>query len=372
VTKPLLLLGLMSRDAARRRLLRCTWVGALPPAVRMRFVLGEGSPAPDSGRHDVIVLPIAEQSSGSGRISTYLKVMAFMRYAATQPEPLVRPPLLHLLHHFSPSPAPSPPHLRLHHLHLQHLQVAKGDDDIFVVPQMLAAYAEILARLAAQPGREHLVAGTFDWFNFKPATLDTVGWGRLRTGAALVSSPSLTAPQLRDRCRGNGFCNCSTGGGGYVYNGWDLTEARQPRELRLDKRNCVGPFAFANGALKFFSTATVRWLVRSAPFEADIRYAEELANASADGDGGGGGGGATVRWRRRERRERRRRSEDGGGSERPRLATRVSEDAQLGVWLAALPSLHLVVFKRFEGWLNSFHHVGDLRFLLVAHRTPWY
>ena len=250
--------------------------------------------------------------------------------------------------------------------------MAKGDDDIFVVPQMLAAYAALLTRLAAQPGREHLVAGTFDWFNFKPATLDTVGWGRMRAGAALVSSPSLVAPQLRNRCRGNGFCNCSAGGGGYVYDGWDLTEARQPREPRLDKRTCVGPFAFANGALKFFSTATVRWLVRSEAFEADIRYAEELANASAGGDGGGGGGsggGTTARWRRRERR--RGRSEDGGGSERPRLAARVSEDAQLGVWLAALPSLHLVVFKRFEGWLNSFHHVGDLRHLLVAHRTPW-
>ena len=236
---------------------------------------------------------------------------------------------------------------------------------------MLHAYATLLARLAAQPGREHVVAGTFNWFNFKPATLDTVGWGRLRAGAALVSSPSLVAPQLRTRCRGNGFCNCSTGGGGFVYDGWDLTEARRPRDPRLDKRTCVGPFAFANGALKFFSTATVRWLVRSARFEADIRYAEELANASARADGGGGGGGgggAAVRLRRRERR---RRSEDGGGNEKPRLATRVSEDAQLGVWLAALPSLHVVVFKRYEGWLNSFHHVGDLRFLLVAHRTPW-
>ena len=30
-----------------------------------------------------------------------------------------------------------------------------------------------------------------------------------------------------------------------------------------------------------------------------------------------------------------------------------------------------MVFKRFEGWLNSFHHAGDLRHLLVAHRTPW-
>ena len=114
MTKPLLLLGLMSRDAARRRLLRCTWVGALPAAVRVRFVLGEG-PAPDSGRHDVIVLPIAEQSSGTGRISTYLKVMAFMRYAATQPEPLVcRPPLPHrlLLHQLH--------HLYLHYLHLHY------------------------------------------------------------------------------------------------------------------------------------------------------------------------------------------------------------------------------------------------------------
>ena len=56
---------------------------------------------------------------------------------------------------------------------------------------------------------------------------------------------------------------------------------------------------------------------------------------------------------RLRRRERRRRSEDGGGSEKPRLATRVSEDAQLGVWLAALPSLHVVVFKRYEDWVYN-------------------
>ena len=38
---------------------------------------------------------------------------------------------------------------------------------------------------------------------------------------------------------------------------------------------------------------------------------------------------------------------------------------------AMLASVPAQPFKRFEGWLNSFHHVGDLRHLLVAHRTPW-
>ena len=41
----------------------------------MRFVLGQGSPAPDAGQHDVMVLPVAEESAGTGRIATYLKVL---------------------------------------------------------------------------------------------------------------------------------------------------------------------------------------------------------------------------------------------------------------------------------------------------------
>ena len=82
MTKPLLLLGLMSRDAARRRLLRCTWVGALSPGVRVRFVLGQGSPAPDAGQQDVMVLPVAEESAGTGRIATYLKVLTRARARA--------------------------------------------------------------------------------------------------------------------------------------------------------------------------------------------------------------------------------------------------------------------------------------------------
>ena len=41
----------------------------------MRFVLGQGSSAPDAGQHDVMVLPVAEESAGTGRIATYLKVL---------------------------------------------------------------------------------------------------------------------------------------------------------------------------------------------------------------------------------------------------------------------------------------------------------
>ena len=51
---PLLLLGLISGQAARRALLRCTWVGALSslPGVRTKFVIGLEQP--DANRSDVL------------------------------------------------------------------------------------------------------------------------------------------------------------------------------------------------------------------------------------------------------------------------------------------------------------------------------
>lgn len=329
-TVPLLLLGLVSGDAHRRRLLRCTWVGALPPEVRARFVVW--ADAPDAARADVLAVERGggggDGGSGgdgdnararamrTGSYDAYAKIVAFLRYAATQPEPVV----------------------------------AKADDDVFAVPQMLRAVASQLARLASQPGRQFVCAGSFNWFSWRRATLDSVAWSRTRAGASFSASPSLATvghpppagpgaagvrgrPQARRPCSAERPCNCSPGGGGYAWDGWELREA-PPLDVDSEPRACVGPFAFSKGALKLFSAATVRWLVRSRRFADDVAHAERLAAAGA-------------------------------------LPARLSEDAQIGYWLAAQPSLHLVALLQFSAWANSFHQAGDLRHLLMVHRTPW-
>jgi len=318
-----LLLGLVSGDVHRRRLLRCTWVGALPPEVRARFVVW--ADAPDAARADVLAVGRGGGGGGggggdkaramhTGSYDAYAKIVAFLRYAATQPEPVI----------------------------------AKADDDVFAVPQALSAVASQLARLASQPGRRYVCAGSFNWFSWRRATLESVAWARTRALASFSASPSLAAvgrpPSAGDagaaagtrgrrKCAAERPCNCSPGGGGYTWDGWELREAA-PLDADADPRACVGPFAFTKGALKLFSSATVRWLVRSRRFADDVAHAERLAAAGA-------------------------------------LPARLSEDAQIGYWLAAQPGLHLVALLQFSAWANSFHQAGDLRHLLMVHRTPW-
>ena len=99
---PLLLLGLISGQAARRALLRCTWVGALSslPGVRAKFVIGLEQP--DANRTDVLEVRVRENEAlqgggGSGRgmkpgahtWTQFPKVIAFLWYASVQPERLV-------------------------------------------------------------------------------------------------------------------------------------------------------------------------------------------------------------------------------------------------------------------------------------------
>lgn len=220
---------------------------------------------------------------------------------------------------------------------------------------MLLAHAMHLAEMAR--GGTALLAGVYDYFSWQPATLNSVSWGRTRLAASLVSSPSLVSPQLstdceashtcRNLCSASRFCNCSPGGSGYSWDGWDLHELPGAPALGASggpgvrRDACFGPFAFPKGAFKLFSAAAVNWLVASKGFAADVRYAERLALGAPHDD------------------------------KLPRIAPRLSEDAQMGFWFAAHPSLRLVQLRRFSSWANSFHQVGDLRRLLVVHRTPW-
>jgi len=331
---PQLLVGLISGNPSRRAVLRSTWVGEVQRSgtARVRFVVGKE--APDGERPDVFVVGVAENQplqggpsggtdgtllTGALTWTQYAKVVAFIRYAATQPEPLI----------------------------------AKGDDDVFVVPQMLDTYVRLLLETSRNEGDADLVAGVFEWYSWKPATMAAKAWGQARQRSALLSDRS--GSLVEARCS-HYTCNCSAGGGGWLWDGWELHEApaQDNHPARAASSACVGPQAFPKGPLKMLTAGTVRWLVGSARFVADTRYAEQLLGGTPVAEAGEWA--AQLRLRRTERARR----------------VELSEDAQMGYWLAAHPSLRYVHFSQFRAWLASRSHFSrrGLRCLLSVHQMP--
>ena len=133
--KRLMLLGIMSGNEDRRRVLRCPW--ARSPAVlreiRVLFVVGKKQPMQtewELGPAESMELRVnisegvrvwqaakagltRKTQSFTGTFSTYFKQATFLRFAATQPEPLI----------------------------------GRADDDVFISPHMLLAYARVLRRM---------------------------------------------------------------------------------------------------------------------------------------------------------------------------------------------------------------------------------
>ena len=138
--KPLLLFGILSGGEVRRDHARCTWLRIdSGGAMRHLFVVGRG--AKDRGNPDVLEVAVDEgrHLTGQGKgevvaartLSGYLKMVHFAKYAVTQPEELI----------------------------------AMGDDDIFLQPRMLAAYARMLHQsLQKSPA---LYAGVFEYFSWR-------------------------------------------------------------------------------------------------------------------------------------------------------------------------------------------------------------
>lgn len=112
---PLLLLGLMSGSLPRREALRCTWmrVPAVTNSIRTLFVVGkasDGSRPADAQQPDVLAIDVQEgafmrskqdearnQSRTfdpkklvrTGSITTYWKIVEWLKYAARQPERMI-------------------------------------------------------------------------------------------------------------------------------------------------------------------------------------------------------------------------------------------------------------------------------------------
>ena len=222
----------------------------------------------------------------TGSVATYWKLAAFLRYAATQPEPMI----------------------------------GRGDDDVFLSPPMLLAHASLLARLS-QP----VFAGVFEWYSWRTQTLHSTGFG-LSAGAARHGRKKV-------------WRNCTSArkalGHDAAQHPVSLTTPRQP-DL------CVGPLAFAKGPLVMLSSSAVRWLVRSPLFSRDLKRAREMMDGRAPPYHGPGSG-------------------------------RIDDDVQLGYWMAQLPHLRVVGFRRYMAWHDRWKAgvTGYLPRLLQAHKVPW-
>ena len=323
---PVLLLGIISGYAERRALLRCTWVRALTHSVRLRFVVGHGQP--DEHSDDVLRVPVSEHQplssrqprlfNGPSTYTQYVKVVAFLRYAALQPERLV----------------------------------AKGDDDSYVQPQLLVAYAHLLlrhqrrgAKTGARPAQD-VFAGTFEWYSWKPHTVENVNWGQTRPAASYASG----AKDFTRRHCAEYWCNCSSSGGGWGWDGFDISEGAA-KEAAAANRSCVGPYAFAKGALTFLSTSAIKWLVKSRRFRQDTQRAAQYFATPAN-------------------RSDRPRSVAAGLAART-LRQKLSEDAQMGYWLAAHPTLHYVSLPKWGPWVEWRHIGGHFDMVLLVHKMPF-
>jgi hypothetical protein len=157
---PLLLLGLLSGSETRRKFARCTWLRVSSSGfVRHLFVVGKN--AADRGHADVLEVPVEDGKhlfgQGAGEVvaartlSGYLKMVHFTRYAVRQPESLI----------------------------------GMGDDDVFIQPRMLAAYAQRLRTALDQSPA--LYAGAFEYFSWRTRSLVATGWGR-NLGEALFEA----------------------------------------------------------------------------------------------------------------------------------------------------------------------------------------
>ena len=263
--EPLLLLGLLSGSQPRRDMLRCSWmrVAALSQhGVRVLFIVGkanaENSPdvlpvdvvegafmrsKADALRNTTRTFDVKKQIR-TGSVTTYWKLVEWLKYAATQPEPMV----------------------------------GRADDDVFVSPRMLIAHARLLLRHASLPlpgngvlrpdgsssngadaGRGLVFAGVFEWYSWRTRTLMSTGFG-------------LSAGASRTR-RKKQWRNCSATGAG--------TSVDDP---------CTGPVAFAKGPLMMMSTRAVQRVISSPLFRRDVSQAHLLSEGKAKAYKGPGSG----------------------------------------------------------------------------------
>jgi len=194
--------------------------------------------------------------------------------------------------------------------------IGRGDDDVFISPRMLLAHVSALLRL---PPPAYVYGGVFEWYSWRTQTLHSTGFG-LSAGAA------------RTRAR-KAWRNCTPA---------DRAPHHALRDLPPVPDTCVGPIAFAKGPLILLSSSAVRWLVASDVFARDLAKAKAMSSGRAAAFDGPGTG-------------------------------RIDDDVQLGYWMAQLPDLHIVTFRRYLAWHDRWKAgvTQSLPRLLQAHKVPW-
>ena len=220
------LLGIMSGGAARRAAARCVlgrmhWDASalattLSP-VRVLFIVGEnGEPGYQSS--DVLRVPVHERVvkssfSTMGTAAVLLKLVHFLRYAATQPENAI----------------------------------AVADDDTFISLPRLHSIASVLMSKHAR-----FYAGSFEWYNFIPATFQATGWG--------------SGPQ-RAAYDGTRLANC-TRDGSMTHAGYDGSHSNV----------CIGPLVFAKGYFFMMARSVAVELASHPDVRRDFGRAQSLGS----------------------------------------------------------------------------------------------
>ena len=253
-TTSLVLLGVLSGSRTRRDLIRCTWFTVKPPGVRALFIVGRNQT--DAAQADVVSVQVTEGErmrsykqeqtktfSGimTGSVSTYWKLIEYLRFAAAQPEPII----------------------------------ARADDDVFIQPRMLATYAQIFV----DSGAPLIFAGAFEWYSWRTRTLHSTGFG-------------LSAGESRWR-REALWRNCTSASESPWHLASDYGESNQTLLLAsggtaLDP--CVGPVAFAKGPLMFMTRMAIKRVLESKVFARDLVMAHAMSEGRVPAYKGPGSG----------------------------------------------------------------------------------
>lgn len=347
---PLMILGIMSGHEGRRRVLRCTW-GRAPEVrkyLRVLFVVGSMEPlksewefepaqqVSDPGSIARLRVNISEgvrvwkarpgsrqadrkHQSFTGTFSTYFKQAAFLRFAATQPEPLI----------------------------------GRADDDAFISPHMLLSYAHLLSTL-----KHPLYGGVFEWISWRAAKLEATGFsyglsearGRAKAPHRNCSRevPDAESPAYDHACLGPFACTRA------LASFASLLLAQLPlfsSDLALASALLLSCAAHAlpsvsrallhlvasdaKGPLLVMNQKALAWLIRAPIFHRDLQRAHDMASGRA-----------------------------------PTRKGRIDDDINLGYWMVRMPELRIVRFRRVV-WKDTWRDGSDPAMLLAAHKLPW-
>ena len=231
------LIGIINGNENRRKLLGCTWLRLpRPPRMRVLWVLGNASLTTRWSQPDAATLLVRcgermymhmgrkgkTPSAFTGTFTMYYKVIEFLLFAATQPEEIA----------------------------------VRVDDDAFVSPFTLAAYASLVHRLGPDA---KVYGGTFEWSSWRVASMQATAFG-------------YGFVEARGRAR-FAWRRC--------VSSLAAVEGRMAIDNATAPGACVGPIAFAKGPFMLLNQNALRWLASNSRVAADMRHADLLRTGAS-------------------------------------------------------------------------------------------